>query len=173
VIFPCIELFGGSMSVYSHQAYRNYTKGSVLKFCSILIMDWLCTQQIEKIVCIEVCSFQLCSSLNYFCSGPIHAFLLFRAIIRAHFLLIWLQQHSWNCDKHLLAPNPESEYNNAPNSCFSFPCNLIWLPMFASNKISFSVVLCFSGRGSFLHATWPGFAAKGAIGAGWLQCWSR
>ena len=130
------------MSVYSHQAYRNYTKGSVLKFCSILIMDWLCTQQIEKIVCIEVCSFQLCSSLNYFCSGPIHAFLLFRAIIRAHFLLIWLQQHSWNCDKHLLAPNPESEYNNAPNSCFSFPYNLIWLPMLES--IKFPSLLCFS-----------------------------
>ena len=32
----------------------------------------------------------------------------FHAIIRAHFLLIWLQQYFWNRDKHLLAPNPET-----------------------------------------------------------------
>jgi len=185
VQFLLIELFGGSISVYSHQAHRNY-KLKVL--FSNFVAAWL---WIGCVTSIGSCSNSWACTANW--EGRVHRglffptlffpkLLLFRsnpclssfhAIIRAHFLLIWLQQYFWNRDKHLLAPNPESEYIGAPNSCFSFPYNLIWLPMLASNKISFSVVLCFSDRGSFLHATWPGFAAKGAIGADWLQCWSR
>ena len=45
VQFLLIELFGGSISVYSHQAHRNY-KLKVLfsNFVEALIMDWLCAR---------------------------------------------------------------------------------------------------------------------------------
>ena len=55
-------------------------------------------RQIEKVMCIVVCSPQLCSFQNCLFSGPTR----FHAIIRAHFLPIWLQQYAWICDKHYL-----------------------------------------------------------------------
>jgi len=72
-------------------------------------------RQIEKVMCIVVCSPQLCSFQNCLFSGPTR----FHAIIRAHFLPIWLQQYAWICDKHPLSPNPEPEYIGAPNSTYN------------------------------------------------------
>ena len=154
--FLLIELFGGSISVHSHEAHRNY-KLKVL--FSNFVEAWL---WIGCVPVIGPCSNPWACTVNW--EGHAHRGLFFptlffpklllfssnpwlssfHAIIGSQFLLIWLQQYAWNRDKHLLAPNPDSEYMGASNSCFSFSYNHIWLPMLASNKIFFSVVLFFS-----------------------------
>ena len=41
VQFLLIELFGGSISIYSHQAYKNYILKVLSEILQQLIMDWL------------------------------------------------------------------------------------------------------------------------------------
>ena len=137
VQFLLIELFGGSISVYSHQAHRNY-KLKVL--FSNFVEAWL---WIGCVPGIGPCSNPWACTVNW--EGHAHRGLFFptlffpklllfssnpwlssfHAIIGSQFLLIWLQQYAWNRDKHLLA------------------CHMTRL------------------------------CSKGAIGAHWLQCWSR
>jgi len=136
--FLLIELFGGSISVHSHEAHRNY-KLKVL--FSNFVEAWL---WIGCVPVIGPCSNPWACTVNW--EGHAHRGLFFptlffpklllfssnpwlssfHAIIGSQFLLICLQQYAWNRDKHLLAPNPDSEYIGI----------------------------------SFLHATWPDFAAR-------------
>ena len=169
----------------SHQAYRNYILtvlfwNFVAPWLWIGCMPgigccsnpWACTTNWEGHADRDL-FFQtlLFAKLLLFRSNPCLS--SFPAIIRPHFLLIRLQQYAWNCDKQPLAPNLESKkkYIRAPNPCFS---SLIWLPMLASNKFSFSLLCSSFQIGDILLISYTTrLCSKGAISADWLQCWSR
>ena len=140
VQFLLIELFGGSISLYSHEAHRNY-KLKVL--FSNFVEAWL---WIGCVPGIGPCSNPWACTVNweghadrdlFFQTLLFAKLLLFRsnpclssfpAIIRPHFLLIRLQQYAWNCDKQPLAPNLKSEKNTsvlqilASVHLYGFPC---------------------------------------------------